>query len=166
MLALVIICAIILSVVVKKVSGKREISDDASNLTTNSEQDKKPGGLSDTWPITVLIKKIKTKKITIVKIWIFVIFVFSMTFGINAIMRNDDSFRTAISYIEASEEIRSIVGEITGYGFFVQGSINVSGGPGNASFLIRVIGEDGVLYVAVRLSRSPETDWQVVGVSH
>jgi len=111
-------------------------------------------------------RKIRAASIVIIALLSFIVFIASLVFGTTAIMRNDDSFRTAISYIEASEEIRDIIGDVTGHGFFVQGGISVSGGRGSANFLIRVIGEKGDMPVAVWLERSPGTDWEIVNISY
>ena len=99
-------------------------------------------------------------------IMLFSAFIFSLIFGITGMIRNHDSFQTAIAYIEASEEIQEIVGEITGYGFFVNGGFHIANGFGEAEYIIHVIGEDGDLRVAVRLERNPREPWELIEIQH
>jgi len=111
-------------------------------------------------------RKTKTAVIVVVAVLLVASFVFALVFGITAILKNDASYLTAISYIEASEEIKSVVGNITGYGFFVQGSLSISNGYGEADYYIRVIGDAGELSVAVRLERKPGMEWEIIDVLH
>ncbi|MCL2812026.1 MAG: RDD family protein [Clostridia bacterium] len=111
-------------------------------------------------------RKTSRARIVAVGVVLFVFFVSSVVLGVTMIIKNDASYQTAISYIEASEEIRNTVGEITGYGFWVQGSLNTSPHGGNARYVIQVKGEDGDLPVAIWLERSRGTDWQIVNTSY
>jgi len=110
------------------------------------------------------VKKVKPIKVAIIAIALPVFFVSSLTFGINTLFRNSDSFQVAASYIEANEEIRTIVGEITGYGFFVQGSVQLTDGYGTAEYFIRVIGEENYLRVRIWLERRPGRNWEVIDI--
>jgi hypothetical protein len=75
-------------------------------------------------------------------------------------IKNSDSYQAAITYIESSYEIRSIVGDITELKFR-QGSISTYTGGGNAEFTIRVIGERGSLNVRVILEKNLGNDWEI-----
>ena len=108
-------------------------------------------------------KKIKLKLIIAICIIWLIISVSAVSFFISYTMKNNDAYKAAVSYIESNEEIISIVGDIEKYGFFMYGGISVSGsGYANANLLIRVIGADANLRVAVWLERSPGVNWEII----
>jgi len=81
-------------------------------------------------------------------------------------IRNHESYRIAQSYIETNPRIIELVGEVEGFGFFPSGSINISGGYGQAEFTIRVDGRDGSVHVHTRLAREPRGDWEIVSFNY
>ena len=89
----------------------------------------------------------------------------SLLFGVTAIMKNDDSYKTAIAYIENDEEILNIAGDINGYGFFVMGSVYHTGMGdekyGDADLTIKVIGSKKTLYVNVVLEKERGKPWTI-----
>ena len=114
---------------------------------------------------------IKAKKAKRVPTWIIVIatiavFMFTMVIGVTVIIRGHESFSVATAHIEANEEIRDIIGDVTGFGFFVSGGVSASPGRGNADFSFRVFGEDGSLNVRIVLERIGDGDWQVIHIFH
>ena len=111
-------------------------------------------------------RKIKPAVIVITAILLFALFVSSLVFGVTAIMKNDGSYRTAISHIEANDEIKNIVGNITGYGFFVQGSLSYTNGYGDADYRIRVLGNENTLYVTVSLTKVPNAEWEIIYIHY
>ena len=116
--------------------------------------------------VYVVSPQIKPAGIVVTVVMIVVVFVSSTFFGATSLLRNSESFRVATSYIEASEEIRDIVGEITGFGFFPQGNISITNNHDTANFIIRVRGEYDDLRVAIWLERMFGRNWEIVGVSY
>ena len=111
-------------------------------------------------------RQIKPAMNVIIVIVLLATFTCSLLFGVTSLMKNDESYATAIAYIEVSEEIKDIVGNINGYGFFVQGGISYSGGFGHADFAIRVIGDRQTIVVRVVLERIPGASWEITEVFH
>ncbi|MCL2618736.1 MAG: cytochrome c oxidase assembly factor Coa1 family protein [Defluviitaleaceae bacterium] len=92
----------------------------------------------------------------------------SFVLGIMGVLRNSEPHQIAIAHIEASEEVRSVVGEITGYGFFLQGNISTTGisagMSGSANFTIPVRGERGNMSVVVWLEMEAGSEWEITRV--
>jgi uncharacterized RDD family membrane protein YckC len=103
-------------------------------------------------------KKVKPALIIIVAIIVVAAFAGSITL----LLKNDDSYKTAITYIENNEDIRSVVGDINGYGFFVQGGLSYSGAYGKAEYTIKVLGDSQSLYVRIVLEKERGRYWEVV----
>ena len=109
--------------------------------------------------------KVTPRAIVAVVISLIAAFALTLTITVTMVMRNHESYRVAISYIEASEEIKSITGDITEFGFFISGGFSTINGYGDADYSIRVRGEFGSARVRVRLESTPISEgWVVVGV--
>jgi len=108
-------------------------------------------------------KKIAFIIITVFAILVLLIvgFVCALVFGVNATIKNSDSYKTAISYIEADPEIAGITGEITGYGFFAQGNVSTTNGYGDAEYTIKAIGQNRDLKIWITLKKEPWGSWEV-----
>lgn len=91
----------------------------------------------------------------------FAIFVTTLIIGVTQIIRNDASFKTAVQYIEKQEGVKSIVGEIEGYGNFPLGSISANNDYGDAELSIKVKGKIKDLVVKVQLTKNPGSEWIV-----
>ncbi|MFP4698492.1 MAG: hypothetical protein ACLFMO_07280 [Eubacteriales bacterium] len=81
------------------------------------------------------------KRFIIVGVLAFVLFVLSVIVGATQVIRNDNSYKTAIVYIENQSEIQDVTGEIKGYGNFPMGSVNIIDGYGEAELNIKVKGK-------------------------
>jgi uncharacterized RDD family membrane protein YckC len=110
-------------------------------------------------------RKVKTTMIVVAGVLMTVLFVPSLVFGVTVIIKNDASYKVAIAYIETNEEVRSIVGEIAGYGFFVSGNLSYTNGFGTADYIIKVIGDRQSLNVRIILERTPGDNWRIVYTS-
>ena len=126
-------------------------------------------GTIQTYPPNIPPKKDNTAKIIKIVVAVFVaLFVLGILlfagifFGVTAIIKNSDSYKTAITFIEECEDVNNAVGEITGYGFFVNGGASTVNGEGEANYVIKVEGEDGTTSVWVSLEKNPGQDWIVV----
>ena len=107
------------------------------------------------------VAKAKTLPIVIIGVSTLAVFALSLVFGVTSLLKSDDSYKTAIAYIESSEQVKNIVGEITGYGFFIQGDMNVTNGYGRADYRIKIIGEKGTAYAQVKVTKEPDKEWVV-----
>lgn len=107
-------------------------------------------------------KKPKLVIIVVSAILATAIFTASLFFGISSIFKNDDSYKMAVSYINASPEISSIVGNIEGFGYMPAGSLNYSGGHGQAVYSIKVIGSKNTVYVHIKMEKKLNKDWEIV----
>ena len=70
-----------------------------------------------------------------------------------------EPYRISIEEIENSEEIRSEIGTITGYGFMPTGSINITNGVGEANLCINVKGSIKNRTICRELSKSKNGKW-------
>ena len=84
----------------------------------------------------------------------------AFVFGVLTLLRNSDSYQTAISYIESHQVVYEIVGEIERIRFR-GGSISTTPRGGEASFTFRVDGNNGRIRVHVILDRIPTQDWEI-----
>jgi len=67
-----------------------------------------------------------------------------------------------LTFIESNEEISSRVGEVTGYGFFIQGSVSNTSTGRLARYNFRVIGERRSASIVIVLEHDLVNDWVVV----
>jgi len=100
-------------------------------------------------------------RIIVVTILGFILFASSLFIGVTQIIRNNDSYKTAVNYIENRKDIKKITGQITGYGYFPSGSISFSNGYGIANISIKVKGEKQDLKVFVLLVKNSDSDWEI-----
>jgi hypothetical protein len=101
------------------------------------------------------------RRIIIVAIIVFILFASSLFIGVTQIIRNNDSYKTAVNYIENQNDIKKITGQITGYGYFPSGSINLSNDHGIADLNIKVKGQKQDLKVFVLLEKNSGSDWEI-----
>ena len=106
--------------------------------------------------------KPKLLPIIITGVLVFVMFIGALVFGVMAIFRNHSSYQAAIQFIKTNPRVAELVGDIEGFGAFPSGSINTSGGRGQAEFIIRVVGSEGTIRVHIQLVREPLRDWEVI----
>ncbi|PZO34887.1 MAG: RDD family protein [Flavobacteriaceae bacterium] len=89
-----------------------------------------------------------------------VFFIFFIVF-IGSMMKNSDAYKTAITEIEKSEEIRIQTGGIKGYGIMPTGNISVSNNEGQAQLEIKVLGNTNDMHVNVYLEKE-NGQWKVI----
>lgn len=80
---------------------------------------------------------------------------------IGSAMKNSDAYKTAVSEIEKSEEIRTQTGGIKGYGIMPTGNISVSNNEGQAQLEIKVLGNTNDMHVNVYLEKE-NGQWKVI----
>ena len=110
-------------------------------------------------------KKLPVVIIVVPAILTIVIFTTSLLIGISSIIKNDDSYKMAVSYIEVSPEVRNIVGNIEGYGL-PNGSLTYSGSHGKAFYSIKVIGSEDTAYVHIKLEKELNKNWKIVQLNY
>ncbi|MEL1245326.1 cytochrome c oxidase assembly factor Coa1 family protein [Flavobacterium sp. DGU11] len=106
-------------------------------------------------------RKRKTRRIVFIVIGVFVLFGCGLFFGIRAIMKSSDAYKTAVQYIGDNKEVVLEAGGIKDYGF-PSGTISTTNGSGNAVLTIEVEGEKKSLDVYVELEKAPGSEWNVV----
>lgn len=107
-------------------------------------------------------KKLPLANIVVPAILTIAIFVTSLLIGVTSMIKNDNSYKMAVSYIEASPEVTNIVGNIEGYGHIPTGSLNYSGGYGKALYSIKVIGSKNTAYVHIKMEKKLNKSWEIV----
>ncbi|MCL2851727.1 MAG: RDD family protein [Defluviitaleaceae bacterium] len=106
--------------------------------------------------VYAISQKIRPAVVIAVVISLLVVFASSLVLVVNSILRNHESYMIAIAHIESSEEVRSIVGDITRFGFFTSGSLSTNtSGFGEAVYTIRVAGEHSTMRVRDSLIELP-----------
>ena len=119
--------------------------------------------LGDKWAHTLIAAETRKRKLPVMLIAavggaVFFLFIF---FGVTGIIRSDDSYKTAIEFIQSQEEIDSAVGGIESFGVLPSGSLQYVNDSGAADLRITVIGEDATITVKVHLTKQPGEDWVV-----
>lgn len=76
-------------------------------------------------------------------------------------LKNNEAYKTAITFIKSNEEIVDETGGIEGYGFVPSGSVQISNGYGESIYSIEVKGKDKDIYVEIYLTKKPRQEWIV-----
>lgn len=92
-----------------------------------------------------------------------IIFLSSFIFLIGSLLKSDQSYQTAIEYIERNEDLLNVTKGIKGYGLMPMGSIEVTNGYGQAGLTISVKGNEKDVKVYIYLEKKPGSDWIVKG---
>ncbi len=88
----------------------------------------------------------------------------SMFFSVASLLKNSDAYKVAVQGIEQNETIVRETGGITGYGVIPTGNIKIVNGTGTAELRIKVLGEVKDLNVNVKLTKVPNSEWQLIDV--
>lgn len=75
-------------------------------------------------------------------------------------LKNSEPYKLSIQRIESDEKVLLQTGGITGYGFFINGSVKISNDIGLATFEISVNGKERDVTVQTQLSKPSDGDWQ------
>lgn len=131
-------------------------------------------GLTSIGLIGLLFKEIKSqnasiKETTLDKIGIGISsFIFILFASVIFLLNNSDACKASKKYIINSEEIKSEVGEINGFGTFLSGEFstqtNSEGQKGNASFNLIIKGDKAYKSVTVIVLKEYGKDWEVQSV--
>lgn len=77
------------------------------------------------------------------------------------ILKRSSAYPSAIAYLEKSPEIQGRVGNITGYGMFPSGGLQVQNGYGLGQLEMKVIGDKGSVTVHIKMEKEPESAWEI-----
>lgn len=108
-------------------------------------------------------------KVNVMNVWkkillviIGTIFTISILFStLYFVIKNSESYKTAIEYVESNEEILRETGGIQGYGFLTSANVQVSGGYGESLFSIDIKGNKKDMNIEIFLTKKPRQDWVV-----
>lgn len=77
-----------------------------------------------------------------------------------------EAANTARAYLRANEKLKSDLGGVNDFGRFVNGSINVQNGDGQATLYLKVIGASKTVNARVDMAYRAGHPWRVVGASY
>jgi thioredoxin 1 len=76
---------------------------------------------------------------------------------------NSEAAQTAKTFLQQNEKLKSDIGEVRDFGFWVTGNINSNNSDGEASLQLKVIGSKKTVYSRVNLTYRNGREWAVVG---
>lgn len=79
---------------------------------------------------------------------------------------NSQAADQARTYLRSNKKLKDDIGEVKGFGSFVNGSINVHNQDGDATLKLKVIGERKTVYATVDLMYRSNRDWRVTGATY
>lgn len=85
--------------------------------------------------------------------------------GFMMMIKQDNSYKTAITYIEKDQRIQEVVGKNLNFGYFPSGSVSRSNGYGEANFKIKVTGDKAIRSVYIMLIKEPNREWNVTKIN-
>jgi len=114
-------------------------------------------------------RKLQGKKTIWIKIGIVVlIFGLSIMPIVIFMLKSSEAYQSAIEYIRTDPQIKTLVGDIQGFGLIPTGqtsSTTINGAEsGEAQFDIIVRGDKKYIDITVSLKKTPETTWKVVSI--
>lgn len=110
--------------------------------------------------------KINKKRLAIVIGLIIIIFISTTFITVIGTLKNSSSYKIAIESIENNESIKETVGEPLRYGMIPSGSVSVSNGYGEASYVIKVKGQKDSIKVYIYLQKEPNGEWTVKNINY
>jgi Cytochrome oxidase complex assembly protein 1 len=79
---------------------------------------------------------------------------------------NSEAARKSKDFIRTNEKLKQDIGEVKDFGSIVTGSISLSGGSGNATINLKVIGERKTVNASVDLVLVSGSSWRVSAASY
>jgi hypothetical protein len=79
---------------------------------------------------------------------------------------NSEAAETARTFLRNNETLKQDIGEVKDFGTFVTGNINVQNTDGEATLVLKVIGEKRTVYATVNLSYRNNRSWRVTGATY
>jgi hypothetical protein len=79
---------------------------------------------------------------------------------------NSEASQTAKTFLRNNEQLKQDIGEVTDFGSFVTGNVNVQNNDGNATINIKVYGQRKTVNASVDLIYRSGRPWRVVAASY
>ena len=120
--------------------------DGAHDAGDEMYQQPKPSWWSRNWKWVVPVGCLGSLAVFVGGVLLFIFLVYS---GVSAAIRSSDAYQEGMARAQAHPEVKSALGEPIESGFWISGSINVSGSSGRADVEIPISGPkgSGTLYV-------------------
>src|SRR3954469_25053784 len=114
-----------------------------------------------------------TKKIVFLIVGILAAFALLVTLFVGAIVGSvfysighSEAADAARAYLRSNEKLKSDIGEVKDFGWFITGQVNYQTGSGEATLHLKVDGEKKSVYATVDLSYRNNRGWRVTGASY
>ena len=79
---------------------------------------------------------------------------------------NSEAAETARTFLRNNEALKEDIGEVKDFGTFITGNINVQNTDGEATLVLKTIGEKRTVYATVNLSYRSNRSWRVTGATY
>jgi len=79
---------------------------------------------------------------------------------------NSEAARKSRDFLRTNEKLKQDIGEVKDFGSIVTGSVSISGGAGNATINLKVIGERKTVNASVDLILVSGSSWRVSAASY
>ncbi len=79
---------------------------------------------------------------------------------------NSEAAEAARVYLRSNEKLKSDIGEVKDFGWFISGQVNYQNASGEATLHLKVIGEKKTVNATVDLSYRSNRGWRVTGASY
>jgi hypothetical protein len=79
---------------------------------------------------------------------------------------NSEAAQTAKTFLRNHEQLKQDIGEVTDFGSFVTGNVNIQNNDGQATINLKVYGQRKTVNASVDLIYSSGRPWRVVGASY
>jgi len=94
------------------------------------------------------------------------LFVGGITWFVFHTINSSDPAEAARTYLRGNELLKSDIGEVKDFGWFVTGNITTGTGGGDATLHLKVIGEKKTVNAQVDLTLRGNRAWRVTGASY
>ena len=79
---------------------------------------------------------------------------------------NSEASETAKAFLRSNEQLKQDIGEVTDFGSFVTGNVNIQNNDGNATINVKVYGQRKTVHASVDLIYRSGRPWRVVAASY
>ncbi len=95
-----------------------------------------------------------------------VLFVGAIVTSVFYTIGNSDAAEAARVYLRSNEKLKSDIGEVKDFGWFITGQVNYQNAGGEATLHLKVKGEKKTVNATVDLSYRSNRGWRVTGASY
>lgn len=94
------------------------------------------------------------------------LFVGSIVWVAFSTIGKSEAAQTAKAFLQQNEKLKSDIGEVRDFGFWITGNINTNNSKGEATLNLKVVGANKTVPASVNLTYSNGRDWRVVEASY